>query len=226
VPFVEKNPRTEDYWRSVILFGRNVASYKFALAKSLLELADSERSFISLEELALPFARNIAEHLKHTPKQATSTSSRFLNTIREFNKGEINQDALARKTVTLGFQNVIDAFHVINREAIPIQFFVDERKERGGISVTDELFKLKESVQFFEPLPGDRRSLAVGRDRLGTGSEPITLAGTIRQCLIPVLRSRPTERAGECDILTKCSQRLPKGKVLLLLPGHQHRSGV
>ena len=37
--FQETHPSLESYWRSVILFGRNVASYKFALAKSLLEIA-------------------------------------------------------------------------------------------------------------------------------------------------------------------------------------------
>ena len=31
---------TEDYWRAIILFGRNVASYKFALARSLRDDAD------------------------------------------------------------------------------------------------------------------------------------------------------------------------------------------
>jgi len=28
-------PSIENYWRSIILFGKNVASYKFALAQSL-----------------------------------------------------------------------------------------------------------------------------------------------------------------------------------------------
>ena len=45
-PLLTRMP-AEDCWRSVILFGRSVASYKFALTKSLLELADRERNFIS-----------------------------------------------------------------------------------------------------------------------------------------------------------------------------------
>ena len=49
----------EENWRSIILFGKNVASYKFALAKTLLEL-DTNDPFISLEDLALPYAKNIA----------------------------------------------------------------------------------------------------------------------------------------------------------------------
>ena len=30
--FKEQFPSLDSYWRSIILFGRNVASYKFALA--------------------------------------------------------------------------------------------------------------------------------------------------------------------------------------------------
>ena len=37
--FQEEHPSLESYWRSIILFGNNVASYKFALAKTLLEIA-------------------------------------------------------------------------------------------------------------------------------------------------------------------------------------------
>jgi len=33
--FLESKPQTESIWRSVILFGRNVASYKFALGKTV-----------------------------------------------------------------------------------------------------------------------------------------------------------------------------------------------
>jgi len=36
--FIDKDPSLETCWRSIILLGRNVASYKFALAKSLLDV--------------------------------------------------------------------------------------------------------------------------------------------------------------------------------------------
>ena len=68
--FVDKNPTLETSWRSIILLGRNVASYKFALAKALLEI-DSKNSEIELEKLATPFARNICEHLENSEKQIT-----------------------------------------------------------------------------------------------------------------------------------------------------------
>ena len=70
--FQEEYPSLESYWRSIILFGRNVASYKFALAKSLLEIAPTGKTEIYLEELAEPFSRNLCEHIAISPKQVTS----------------------------------------------------------------------------------------------------------------------------------------------------------
>jgi len=81
----DKELTLTDYWRSIVLRGRNVASYKFALAKTLLDLQPQSGQLITLEELALPFAKHIASHLQHTDKQATSSSSKFLDQCRSFN---------------------------------------------------------------------------------------------------------------------------------------------
>jgi hypothetical protein len=146
--FIRTNPTLDAFWRAVILFGRNVASYKFALAKSLLELADQEKTFVSLEELSEPFSRHIADHLKKADRQGTFASSRFLDACRSFNEGEITQGQLLEQTTRLGFNNVIDAFHIVNQGEIPKRFFVDDRKSRKGITLTDELFSLKEIFQY------------------------------------------------------------------------------
>ena len=48
----------------------------------------------------------------------------------------------------LGFVNVIDALHVVNQGDTPVRFFNDDRKARGGITLTDEFFYLAEGDQF------------------------------------------------------------------------------
>src|SRR5215469_15890882 len=108
--FLERQRTTENYWRAVILFGKNVASYKFALAKSLIELSALEKEAVSLEDLSEPFSRYIVEHLSKAPKQATSASSRFLDCCRKFAADELSKDELIGQTARLGFNNVIDAF--------------------------------------------------------------------------------------------------------------------
>lgn len=147
--FTEVQPTLENYWRSIILFGRNVASYKFALGKSLLELSQRGKEIITLEELAEPFSRHVSDHLRLADKQATSKSSRFLDACRKFNAAQIKKEQLLDTTAKLGFANVIEAFHIVHNGEIEIRFFTDERKgQEKGIRLTQDMFKLTEQYQY------------------------------------------------------------------------------
>ncbi len=143
--FKEQYPSLDSYWRSIILFGRNVASYKFALAESLLEIAPTGKTVITLDELAVPFSKYICKHIADSPKQATSQSSAFLEACKKYNAGQITYQQLIDITVAKGFNNVIDAFHVVNRGAIPVSFYEkDYSKASKKIILTDDIFRLQE----------------------------------------------------------------------------------
>jgi len=147
--FQETHPSLESYWRSVILFGRNAASYKFALAKSLLEIAPTGRTGITLEELADPFSRHLCEHIAHSPRQVTSSGSKFLDACRSYNDGTSTHEALLQATVKNGFNNVIDAFHIVNNGALPVAFYTKDYSARSRkIILTDEIFKLQDTAFF------------------------------------------------------------------------------
>lgn len=148
--FHHVTPTLENYWRSVILFGRNVASYKFALGHALLDLGSSVGDFVKLEDLAKPYATHLARHIKEVDVQSTSRSSKFLDTIRDYNLATVDESQLIDRTVKLGFSNVIDAFHVVNGADIPKRFFVDERKSNGGIRLTDTFFELVHKNQIVD----------------------------------------------------------------------------
>jgi HNH endonuclease len=146
--FFAIDPKPEDYWRAIILFGKNVACYKFALGKSLLALASEQKTIVTLEELSEPFSQHITEHLKKVDRQSTSPSSRFLNACRQFNTGELSKTQLIDTTIRLGFNEVIDAFHNLSSGETPVRFFIDERKEgKKGIVLTDELLQLLNNFQ-------------------------------------------------------------------------------
>ena len=141
--FVRAEDADAQSLRRIVLFGRNVASYKFALSKSLLELGAQQKTSVSLEELAVPFSRHICDHLKGCDRQGTFRSSRFLDACRFFNAGRITADELITATTLGGFNNVIDAFHVVGDGEIEKRFFTDERRSKvRGISLTDELLRL------------------------------------------------------------------------------------
>ena len=146
--FKEEHPSLESYWRSIILFGRNVASYKFAFGKTLFEFIAKDKTVITLEELSEPFSRYLCEHLVDA-KQTTSQSSKFLDACRSFNDGELTKEQLVLITSKLGFNYVIDAFHIVNTKNIHINFFKkDYNNQTKRIILTDEIYKLKDLIFF------------------------------------------------------------------------------
>ena len=146
--FYDVEPTAENYWRAIILFGRNSASYKFALAKALFDLQKQGKTQVTLDELAIPYATHLCEHLESHPKQGTSEQSTFLGKLRAFNQKEIKEDEMIAHTVRYGFANVLDAFHNVHGNEIGIRFFVDQRNDKNGIEITDDFMLLGEQQQF------------------------------------------------------------------------------
>ncbi len=163
-------------FRSIVLRGRNVASFKFALAKSILNLAESGETAVSLEELAVPFSQELCAHIKEVDTQSTSAGSRFLDACRHFNAGRITEDELISTTALLGFSNVIDAFHVVGSAEVATRFFADERQQSlRGIRFTDELLKLAAQPDARQPLEAEAESRwrlveSAWHERRSTGS--------------------------------------------------------
>ena len=144
--FIPPNPTVEDCWRGVVLYGRNTASYKFALATALFELKPQSGSLVKMEDLAPAYAKSIAEHLKVAPKQITTTNGKFIQACLSYNQDQ-NLSRLIDAAVAHGFANVIDAFHIVGSAPVHHPFFIDERKENRGIRITDEFNQVMSGVQ-------------------------------------------------------------------------------
>ena len=94
--FIPQDPTVEDCWRGIILYGHNSASYKFALAETLIQLNPKSGQLIKLEDLAPVFGKSIASHISHSPKQGTRPG-KFLQSVQNFNS-DANLDALVKAT--------------------------------------------------------------------------------------------------------------------------------
>lgn len=147
--FQINDPSIESQWRALILFGKNSATYKFAFAKSLLDIVERERTKVSLEELAKPFANAIVEHLKNSDKQGSANSSKFLNGCRQYINSEITESDLYALTEKYGFINVVDAFQNVNGGTVPDLFYEKSYDGTGkNIVITDNLLRIKELFQY------------------------------------------------------------------------------
>jgi hypothetical protein len=144
--FIPPSPTVEDCWRGVVLYGRNTASYKFALASALLALKPQSGELVKLEDLAPVFAPSIADHLKVAPKQITTTNGKFIQACLAFNQdGELSP--LVDAAVAYGFANVIDAFHIVGSSPVHHAFFVDERRANRGVRITNEFSQMLAGLQ-------------------------------------------------------------------------------
>lgn len=147
--FQEEHPSRESYWRSVVLFGTNTSTYKFSLAKSLLECAKNGQDSVSLQDLAVPFAKNMCDHVKAAPRQATGRPGPFIEACEKFNAGSIGEDELLSKTVNSGFRYVLDKFHHVNHKELPMKFYeVSGSGQSRNVTLTDDTFWLMEGDIF------------------------------------------------------------------------------
>ena len=147
--FLGPNPSVEDSWRAIVRIRWIVSSYRFALARTLLDLKPASGQLVPIEDLALPFAAHICEHLRVADRQGTFLSSRFLDACRRANAGQITQDELRETFLSTGVDNLIDAFHFFDVGAeVPIAFFTVERTDSAnGIRMTDAFAALLERDQ-------------------------------------------------------------------------------
>lgn len=144
--FIIDQPTLDSYFRGIVLFGKNAATYKFALGKSIIELASNGTDFISLKDLAIPFIKYTNEHVLNGNKQITSNSSKYFDAFEKYNSNDCDIDDLVKLTLSNPFQNVIDRFHNVNGAELDTKFYeVTTRDKVKGIVLTDNLYKINEN---------------------------------------------------------------------------------
>ncbi|RDY27004.1 HNH endonuclease [Romboutsia weinsteinii] len=144
--FIIDQPSLDSYFRGIVLFGKNAATYKFALSKSLIELSSKGTDFISLEDLALPFIKYTNEHVLNGNKQITSNSSKYFDAFEKYNSNACDIDEMIKLTISNPFQNVIDRFHNVNSSELDKKFYeVTTKNNTKGIILTDNLFLINEN---------------------------------------------------------------------------------
>ena len=140
--FKSEDPNIDTIWRSIILFGKNTASYKFSLAKSLLELAEKDQTRFTFKDLAAVYAPHLISHIKEGMSQDTrSADSKLIKTYKQYLNQEIGFDQIVDFTAKYAFKDVIPRFHTVGA-GLPFQFYEFEM-EKKEINLSDNLYLLK-----------------------------------------------------------------------------------
>lgn len=139
----------ENTWRSLILYGKNVATYKFALGKTLLYFAPKQISKVKLDDLSNIYSSYLCEHVKSGKSQITSPRSSFLDACSAYNNNDISKETLIDETKKNGFKFVLDAFHVLGSGQTQSKFYhINGSGNKREIILSDNLFYILNTIQF------------------------------------------------------------------------------
>ena len=108
-----------DYWKAIILYGLNQATYKIALGKTLLELAQNKRNEIDWHLLSKAYFDNYINRLATSSRAQQSNPAR--KTVMEkivnlYQLNKINYDEAITKVGSEAFNDVIPRFQTIGTD--------------------------------------------------------------------------------------------------------------
>lgn len=117
----------KDYWRFLILYGKNQSTYKMALGSSLIKFgnANSDKKIL-LDDLAQDFYNIYKNRLKNEKPQLMTLGRKTVveSTLEEVKIGKISyEDALENIKINALQNMVLQKFHTLNTKKIPRPFY-------------------------------------------------------------------------------------------------------
>lgn len=131
----------QDYWRVIILYGNNVATYKMALAMCLIEFAQQDKTTVSMRELAQSFFNQYLKRLDNGKPQLTNPARKTIleRVVESYKLNQVTEESAIEKVAREGFSDVVPRFHNVNGGAIPLKFY---EATSEGLFLTDDLLTL------------------------------------------------------------------------------------
>ena len=119
-------PTDEDYWRGIILYGKNQATYKLALGKLLINYANRNFTKIPMDELADDFLSIYEDRVKSgKPQNKTIGRQTYVEQeIDNLKAGLYNREKSIQIVKEKALKNmVLQKFHTLFNNPIPKPFY-------------------------------------------------------------------------------------------------------
>lgn len=145
--------QASDYWRSIILYGLNNATYKIALGKTLLHVAQRGQTTIDWISLAQVYLDEYLIRLTKNPVPQQANPRR--NTVMEqivyaLQSQRITYEQAVNQVAQQAFDDVIPRFHTIGTDRNLMAGFFYDFKAGKDLVIHDSLFEVIQSGK--EPL--------------------------------------------------------------------------
>ncbi|WP_298440733.1 HNH endonuclease domain-containing protein [uncultured Ferrimonas sp.] len=125
---VQKQFEDADYWKGIILFGLNAATYKMGLARTLLDFAKQGKTTVDWHELAHAYFGQYLERLSNNPMPQQANPSRMTvmeRIVKEHRIGKLTHAEAVERVAEKAFDDVIPRFQTIgtNKELVKGHFY-------------------------------------------------------------------------------------------------------
>ncbi len=173
----------KDFWKGIILFGLNAATYKMALANVLLDFAQEGKSTVEWYELSQAFLAHYQRRLsQHTmPQQGNPTRLTVMErVVKQLESGAIDFTAAVEMVGQKGLDNVIRRFQTIgtNNQIVKDRFYAYDFGKRLTLKDSLLVFSKDDHHELREEVTA-RWGLLEGAFSLTTGD--FLLANDVRE---------------------------------------------
>lgn len=137
----------DDFWRAIILYGLNQATYKIVLGQSLIRFTEQQKSFISMNEVAEDFFDIYLERLRDGEPQLVIPNRQA--TMKRIVNDKITRTKAIERIEREAFNDVIERFHTVDRLETPMRFY---EKTDKGLIIFNSIYDIFSNHKNFEQI--------------------------------------------------------------------------
>lgn len=121
--------------RTILLFGRNVSTYKFALVDALLQ--SDPQSYLSYADIRDGFLKSLYQHYLKNPNQYQTGPNSLTRAFDQYSNDQ-DWENLIKVAMQNIYNNVFDAFHNVGGSSIKLEYALFEHDKKSKQLVLSE----------------------------------------------------------------------------------------
>ncbi|PSU36197.1 HNH endonuclease [Photobacterium lutimaris] len=137
----------EDFFKGIILFGLNNATYKMGLAQTLLKASRSKQNVIYWGDLAESYFDSYLTRLETNPMPQQGNPNRLTKMeriVKEFQLGVTNRNEAIKKVADTAFEDVVPRFQTIGTDKRIVADYFYEIDTNNKLVLKDTLLNFEE----------------------------------------------------------------------------------
>lgn len=155
--FINTDESVLNTFRTLLLFGKNSATYKFAFCHALLK--QKARTQVSYQDLLQDFITILYQHYQNTPEQFKGGGNKLTKAMDKYQKSDSDWQELLKTSKTIVFNHVFDAFQNVGGGTIDKKFQLFEHdKKNKQLILMDNTLQILESPNLISTIERENQS--------------------------------------------------------------------